>query len=90
LGFLLQHDCPGCHAASVADISDVQPNQVAGSKLTIDSETEQRKLAETVGELQPDPDGPDLFELKRRFLTYKLSLVPGFANDRRAVTVFHG
>jgi len=36
LGFLLQHDRPGCHGASVADVSDAQFDQVAGSKLAVD------------------------------------------------------
>src|ERR1700736_2276762 len=90
LGFLLQHDRPGCHAAPVADVSDAKPDQVTGSKLAVDGEVEQRQLAVTIGELQADPNRPDLFELKRRFLTYKLSLVPGCANGCRAVNVFHG
>jgi hypothetical protein len=33
---------------------------------------------------------PDLFEFERRFLTYELSFVPGFANGRHALSVFHG
>jgi hypothetical protein len=89
LGFLLQHYCPGCHAASVADVSDAQSDQVTGSKLAVDGEVEQRQLAATVGELQAHPDRPDLFELERRLLAYKLSLVPGFANGRRALNLFH-
>jgi hypothetical protein len=72
----------------MADVSDAQPDQVTGSKLAVDGKVEERQLAVTVGELKADPDRPDLFELKRRFLTYKLSLVPGFANGRRAVSVF--
>jgi hypothetical protein len=90
LGLLLQQDGPRCHAVPVADVSSAQPHQVTGSKLAVDGEVEQRQLAATVGELQADSDRPDLFELKRRFLTYKLSFVPGFANGRRAVNVFHG
>jgi hypothetical protein len=85
LGPVLQHDCPGYHAAAVADVSDAQPDQVTGSKLTVDGEVEQRQLAGAVGELQADPDRPDLFELKRRFLTYKLSLVPFFQGSRMIV-----
>jgi len=68
----------------VADVSDAQPDQVTGSKLAVDGEVEQRQLAVTIGELQADPNRPDLFELKRRFLTYKLSPVPGFANGCRS------
>jgi hypothetical protein len=36
LGFLLQHDRPGCHVASVAHVSDAQLHQVAGSKIAVD------------------------------------------------------
>ena len=33
LGFLLQHNRPGCDGASVADVSDTQLNQVAARSL---------------------------------------------------------
>jgi hypothetical protein len=90
LGFLLQHDRPGSHGASVADVSDAQLDQVTRSKLAVDGEVEQRQITVTTSELQADPDRLDLFELERRFLSYELSFVPGFANGRRAVSVFHG
>jgi hypothetical protein len=71
-------------------VPDAQLDQAAGSKLAVDGEVEQRQLAPKVGELKADPHRPDLFELKRRFLTYELSLVPGLAIGRCAVKVFHG
>jgi hypothetical protein len=50
---------------------------VAGSKLAVDGQVEQRQITVTTGELQADPDRPDLFELERRFLTYELPLFQG-------------
>src|ERR1700684_2850620 len=87
-GLLLQHDRPRCHAAPVANVSDPQLDEVAGSKLAVDGEVEQRQLAATVGELQADSNRPDLFEFQQCFLTDEPSLVPGFANGSRAM--FHG
>jgi hypothetical protein len=62
----------------VADVSDAQADQVTGSKLAVDGEVEQCQITVTTGELQANPDRPDLFELQRRLLTYELSFVPGF------------
>jgi hypothetical protein len=40
----------------MADVTYAQLDQVAGSKLAVDGEVEQREFAATVGELQADPN----------------------------------
>ena len=65
-------------------------HEITRPKLAADRQIEKSKISAPARHLQADTDRPDLFELERRFLTDKLSFVPGFANGRRAVNVFHG
>ena len=60
----------------VADVADLEADQVAAAKLAVDSQVEECKLPYAVFHLQADSECPDVLELERRLLTDDLALVP--------------
>jgi len=63
----------------MADITHAQLHQIAGPKLAIDRQIEQRKIPTPARDLQARANCPNLFELKGGFLAYELAFVPRFA-----------
>lgn len=53
-----------------------QPDQIADSEFAIDSEIERGKVPLPAGELQPDPDSPNLAQFQEWFLSDEFALVP--------------
>ena len=72
----------------MGDVGYPELDQVAGAQLGVDRQIEQGEVPDLVVKLEPDSDGPNIFEPERRFLTDQLSLVPGFV--RRVLPRFHG
>jgi|ERR1700691_2289317 hypothetical protein len=76
LSFLLHYDRPRCHDLTVADISHLKPDQIAGTELAVYCQVEKGKLAPPIGELQTHANGPDLLQLERCLLSENLAFVP--------------
>jgi hypothetical protein len=64
LGLLLQDDSPSCDSLAARHVPDSKLDQIASPQLAVDGQIEQRKIADTVADLQPDADGPDVLELQ--------------------------
>jgi hypothetical protein len=62
--------------ASGAHIVDLQSYKVAAPQLAIDGEIKEGKVALSMFELKPDPNGPNVLRLQRALLPGKPSLVP--------------
>jgi hypothetical protein len=56
----LHDDRARCYAAFLRHVTDPQTNQIAAAQFTVDSEIEKREIARSVGQLQADPNCPDL------------------------------
>jgi len=60
----------------VADVPDLQADEVAAPKLAVDSQIEEGELSHPAFHLQANTEGPDFFDLERHLLTDDLALVP--------------
>lgn len=69
LGLLLHDDRSGGNALAVRYIAYTQLDQVARSQFAVDGQIEQRQLPGASGDLQSNPDCPDVLEFERCFLT---------------------
>lgn len=57
-------------------IADPKLDQIARSQLAVDGQVEECQFPDPVGELQADPNSPDLLQAQGRLLPDQLSLVP--------------
>jgi hypothetical protein len=73
---LLYDSCSGRCLSSVRDILHPKSDEIAAAQLTVDGEIEQSQVSWTVGQLQTDPDGPDLRQLERALWTNESPLIP--------------
>jgi hypothetical protein len=73
----------------MCDISDMQLHQITGPELAVYGKVKQCELAGLLRELEPNADGPDILEPKRRFLPDKFALVPGLAGGHNPKTLIH-
>ena len=65
---LLLHDrCPRNYPTAVSDIAYLKFNEIAAPKLAVDGEIEKGEISNTLGQLQSDPDRPDLSEFQWGF-----------------------
>lgn len=53
---------------SMGYVSYTKLSQVAGSQLAVDGQVEQRQIPRFLRDLEPYPDGPDIFKSERGFL----------------------
>ena len=60
-------------------VADLEGNEVAASKLAVDTQVEEDKLTHPALHLESNPERPDFFELERGFLADELALVPWLA-----------
>jgi hypothetical protein len=75
----LLHDYgPRGNAVAVADVTDLQPDEITSAQLAVDTKVEQREISRAAKQLEPDADGPDLSQFERRLLANQLALVPRF------------
>lgn len=58
LGLVLHDDCARCHVVSVAHVPYPEGNEVATTKLTIDTQLEEGEFTHPVLRLKPDPKRP--------------------------------
>jgi hypothetical protein len=72
----------GGYGAAVGDITDAQLDQVAAAQLVIAGEVEQGLVAQPVGQLQSDPDRPDLAHFSGGFGPVSLPLFQGVRDER--------
>jgi len=66
-GLLLNNDRSRANPAATDKLADLDFNDVAPAKLTVDREIEHRTVAQSVLSIQPEPDSPDLLRLQRAF-----------------------
>src|SRR3954453_9843231 len=89
LSFLLHNNGACRDPLAVRNITNANFHEIASAQLAIDREIEQRKITGTVSNLQAHSNGPDVFELQRRFLPDELSFVPWFTGWTNASGRFH-
>jgi len=65
-GLVLQDDGAMGNGAALGDVTDAMVDPVAAAQLAVDGEVEEGEVAQLIGELRADPDGPDLAQLQRR------------------------
>jgi hypothetical protein len=75
LGLLLHDNCPWRNRSALDNVVDAKPYQIAPAQLAVDGEVEQCKFSGSMIQLQPNPDGPDLFQLQRGLLAEQLALI---------------
>jgi hypothetical protein len=73
---LLDHGGTVSHLASYADVVDAKLHEVTAPQLAVDREIEQREIACSSLQLQPNADGPDLFRFQRALLVDEPAFVP--------------
>src|SRR5437867_9336869 len=78
LGLPLHDNRAGCHMTALDHVADAKPDQIAAAQLAVDGEVEQREFPGSMIQLQSNPDGPDLFQLKWRLLAEQLAFVPRY------------
>src|SRR5438105_13053221 len=76
LWFLLHDNRAAGDMTALDHIVDAQRDQITPAQFAVDAEIEQRELSASMIELQPNPDGPDFFQLQWRLLTEQLAFVP--------------
>ena len=79
LGLVLHHHGASCHLITVADVPDLEADEVAAAQLAVESQVEKGKLADPAFHLETNSNGPDVLELERCLLTDDLALVPWLA-----------
>jgi len=76
VGLLLHNHGSFDNLCSVGHIAHSEFDQITASEFAIDGQVKQRQVPESVGQLESNPDCPDLLELEGRLLTDKLAFVP--------------
>ena len=79
LGLVLHHDRPRGHLIAVADVPDLQNDEVTTSKFAVDSKVEESEFADSTLNLKADSKCPDVLELERCLLADDLAFVPWLA-----------
>src|ERR1051326_18814 len=86
--FLLNDRRAGADATANTDIVNPQPHEITTSELAVDREIEQREVAGSVLQLEPNSDRPHVLGLQGALLTNEASFVPWVAaRYRRLVCV---
>lgn len=65
----------------MADVADLERNEVAPTKLAVDAEVEEREFAYSVLHLKTNSKRPDVLDLERSLLADDLALVPPLAKS---------
>ena len=79
LRIVLNHRGTGGHVVAVADVPNLEADEVAPAQLAVDSQVEEGELAHPVFHLQANMKRPDVLELERCPLTDGPALVPRLA-----------
>ena len=78
LGLLLHNNRPGGDVTALDHIMNAKADQIAPAQLAVDGGVEQREFPAPMIQLQSNPNGPDLLQLQRWFLTEQLGFVPRY------------
>jgi hypothetical protein len=81
----LDHGGAGAHPSIEGYIIDPERNQITGSQLAVERQIEQGQITNPLCDLEPDPNGPDLPSLERRFRSNQLASVPRCGASARMV-----
>ena len=65
----------------MADVSNLQLQQIAGSQLVVDAKIEERQFPCSAENSKLDADSSDFLEFEWRLLTDKFAFVPRSMND---------
>ena len=79
LSLVLHHDRSSGHLLAVADVPDLEGDEVTTAELAVDSKVEECEVADPVFHLKSDSKCPDVPGLERRLLANDLALVPWLA-----------
>ena len=90
LRLVLHHHRARCHLVAMADVSDLETDEITAAELAVDSQVEECKLAHSVLHLQADSKSPDVPDLERRLLSDDLALVPWLAMDSLSSGIHDG
>ena len=72
---MLYHYSASCYLVAVADLSNPKTDEVAATKLAVDSEIEEGKLAHSAFHLEAHAECPDVFALNGAFCPQRIDLV---------------
>jgi hypothetical protein len=73
----LNHGATIPHPAAGAYVVHLQADEIAASELAVDRKVEQGEISLPTLQLKPNPNGPDIFRLERRFWPIKRLLFQG-------------
>jgi hypothetical protein len=92
LGLALQDRGALIHMARYEDVPHLQAHEITTPQLGVDGHVEEGEVADVVRYLEPHADRPDMFWLKRAFLTDNAALVSGrdFCTNDRKLNCGHG
>lgn len=76
---LLHHHRPARNFFAMSNVENPQFDQVASTKLAIDRQVKQRKIAKLVRHFKPGSYCPDFAKFERRFLSQQFAFIPGSA-----------
>ena len=77
MGLLLHDDRSSGDSIAVGDVANSQLHEVAAAQLAADRQVEERQLALSICQFEPNANGPNFAKLERRLLADQLALVPG-------------
>ena len=63
----------------MGDIAHTQADEITAPQFAVDGQVEHGEVADGMGILKMDSNGPDVLRLEGWLLTDELSVVPGFA-----------
>jgi hypothetical protein len=66
----------GSHSPTEGHIINPESNEVTSSHLAVEGQVEQGQIPDAMSDLEPEPNGPDLFSFERRFGANQLALIP--------------
>jgi len=79
---LLHDDGSGQYVITLLDIAHAKSHEVAAAELAVDCQVEEGEIPGLLGELQAEPDGPDILQAQGRLLSKQLSPIPrGMGGD---------
>jgi len=71
--------CASSDTVAVRDIANTQLHKIAAAQLAVERHIEQREFALVSGDLEANPNCPNIPEFERCFLPGQLTFVPGIA-----------
>lgn len=72
----LHHGAAGSYSSIEGHVVDPKSDEVTGSQFAVEGQVEQGQIPNPMSDLEPDPNGPNLFCLERRLRSDQLASVP--------------